>query len=85
VQWDKPVENLNQLLLPTDPSVVHADKRINKYKKRFYVKTQNLLTGETAQSEEEIEVTVVLSPMHVNAISLEFNKFIICGIYRKRS
>jgi len=57
VQWDKPIESLNQLLSPTEQSVVHAGRRINKYKKRFYVKTQNLLTGETALSEEEIEVT----------------------------
>lgn len=57
VQWDKPIENLNQLQSTTD-AVVHASKRINKYKKRFYVKTQNLLTGETALSDEEIEVTI---------------------------
>ena len=56
VQWEKPIENLNQLMSSTEQSVVHAGRRINKYKKRFYVKTQNLLTGETALSEEEIEV-----------------------------
>lgn len=57
--WDKPREDLKQLLSPSDTSVVHASRRLNKYKKRFFVKTQNLLTGETAQSKEDIEVRLL--------------------------
>ncbi|XKL66053.1 hypothetical protein PGB90_009473 [Kerria lacca] len=55
VKWDKPRENLEQLLSLKDDSIVHSSKRLNKYKKRFFVKTQNLLTGETATSKEDIE------------------------------
>lgn len=56
MKWDKPRENLEQLLSLKDDSIVHSSKRLNKYKKRFFVKTQNLLTGETATSKEDIEV-----------------------------
>ncbi|VDN57738.1 unnamed protein product [Dracunculus medinensis] len=33
--------------------VIYNSKRLNRYKKRYYKKTQNLLTGKTEQSEEE--------------------------------
>lgn len=56
VKWDKPKESLKQLLSPTDRTVVHSVKRLNKFKKRFFTQTQNLLTGETASSKEDIEV-----------------------------
>lgn len=69
MKWDKAHDDLKQLLSPSDQTVVHASKRVNKFKKRFFVKTQNLLTGETAASPEDIEVILI---QHKDVILLEF-------------
>lgn len=57
--------------LVTRPEVIHTSKRLNKYKKRSFVKTQNLLTGETSASPEdvlkaELAVSEVVSHWHPN-------------------
>lgn len=39
-----------------DPYVVHASKQLNKFKKVKFLKTHNLLTGETSATPEQIEV-----------------------------
>ncbi len=56
VPWTDPDRSTRQLLLSLDGTVVHSSRRLNKYKKRFFVRTQNLLTGETTTSKEDIEV-----------------------------
>lgn len=61
VKWDKQHDDLTQLLSPSDPTVIHSSKRLNKFKKRFFVKTQNLLTGETAASKEDIEKAKIMN------------------------
>lgn len=33
---------------------MHSAKAMNKYKKKFYKKTANLLTGKSEQSEEDL-------------------------------
>ena len=40
---------------------IHGVKQLNKYKRRRYAKTQNLLTGETAASIEEQEKAKIMS------------------------
>lgn len=35
----------------------HASRQLNKFRRLRFVKTQNLLTGETAATPEEIEVS----------------------------
>lgn len=36
-------------------------RQLNKFKKKYYKKTQNLLTGKTKQSEEERQKAEVMS------------------------
>uniref|UniRef100_F1KWW5 Cleft lip and palate transmembrane protein 1 n=1 Tax=Ascaris suum TaxID=6253 RepID=F1KWW5_ASCSU len=41
--------------------VIHHVRQLNKYKKKYYKKTQNLLTGKTEQSEEDRKKADVMS------------------------
>lgn len=51
---------------------IHRRRQLNKYKKRYYKKTHNLLTGETAATKEEqskVEANIkqeILSHWHPN-------------------
>uniref|UniRef100_A0A2S2Q9V9 Cleft lip and palate transmembrane protein 1 n=2 Tax=Sipha flava TaxID=143950 RepID=A0A2S2Q9V9_9HEMI len=54
-----------------DPFVVHASKQLNKFKKVKFLKTHNLLTGETSATPEQIEKaekieTEIVSHWHPN-------------------
>jgi len=40
-----------------DPYVVHASKQLNKFKKVKFLKTHNLITGETSATPEHVEVS----------------------------
>lgn len=40
--------------------VVHAMKQLNKFKKVKFLKTHNLLTGETSATPEQIEVSQII-------------------------
>lgn len=41
--------------------VLYNVRQLNKYKKKYYKKTQNLLTGKTEQTEEEQKKAEVMS------------------------
>ncbi len=38
---------------PSSAFTLHKKRQLNKYKKRYYKKTHNLLTGETKATKEE--------------------------------
>lgn len=48
---------MNKDLSKNDPRVVYASKQLNKYKKVKFLKTHNLITGETSATPEHIEVS----------------------------
>lgn len=43
---------------PRDMNTISVSRRLNKYKKVKFTRTQNLLTGETPLTEEEIKVNI---------------------------
>lgn len=50
------IKKTNTNISKNDPYVVHASKQLNKFKKIKFLKTHNLLTGETSATPEQIEV-----------------------------
>lgn len=50
------IKKTNTNISKNDPYVVHASKQLNKFKKVKFLKTHNLLTGETSATPEQIEV-----------------------------
>lgn len=50
------IRNKNQNISKHDPYVVYASKQLNKFKKVKFMKTHNLLTGETSATPEQIKV-----------------------------
>lgn len=51
------IKKTNSNISKKDPYVVHASKQLNKFKKVKFMKTHNLLTGETSATPEQIEVS----------------------------
>lgn len=61
-----------------DPYVVHASKQLNKFKKVKFLKTHNLLTGETSATPEQIEVSkICLATINIKKYILAKVVFII--------
>ncbi|VVC34863.1 Hypothetical protein CINCED_3A002735 [Cinara cedri] len=65
------IKNKNQNMSKHDPYVVYASKQLNKFKKVKFMKTHNLLTGETSATPEQIAKaekveTEIVSHWHPN-------------------
>ncbi|XP_022164187.1 cleft lip and palate transmembrane protein 1 homolog [Myzus persicae] len=65
------IKKTNSNISKNDPYVVHAFKQLNKFKKVKFLKTHNLLTGETSATPEQIEKaekveTEIISHWHPN-------------------
>jgi len=54
------IKKTNSNISKNDPYVVHAFKQLNKFKKVKFLKTHNLLTGETSATPEQIEVSEII-------------------------
>lgn len=53
------IKKINKNINKKDPYVVHASKQLNKFKKVKFLKTHNLITGETSATPEQIEVSKI--------------------------
>ncbi|KAL5241709.1 hypothetical protein ACI65C_009119 [Semiaphis heraclei] len=65
------IKKTNSNISKNDPYVVYASKQLNKFKKVKFLKTHNLLTGETSATPEQIEKaekieTEIVSHWHPN-------------------
>lgn len=55
------IKKTNRNISKKDPFVVHAVKQLNKYKRVKFLKTHNLLTGQTSATPEQIEVSKIIT------------------------
>jgi len=54
------IKKTNSNLRKHEIYLVHAIKQLNKFKKVKFLKTHNLLTGETSATPEQIEVSEII-------------------------
>lgn len=65
------IKKTNKNVSLKDPFVVHAFKQLNKYKKVKFLKTHNLLTGQTSATPEQIEVSkITIKILLINVLIL---------------
>lgn len=69
------IKKTNSNISKNDPYVVHASKQLNKFKKVKFLKTHNLLTGETSATPEQIEVSEMILNLFYLSAMLIFKKY----------